>query len=86
MFDDPSTIEVHKSINSDAHAREIWREVNKPSVPHFHKLDNRKVTVRYKGNTFEMDYSVNSVFDNYRFDVVEYKPTNPVLKVVSKLF
>lgn len=86
MFDDPSTIEVYEAIKSDPLATKIWEDVNSPSTSNFHKLDNRKVSVNYKGKTFDMEYAANSVFNNYRFDVIEYRPTNSVLKVVSKLF
>ncbi|MBN2015947.1 helix-turn-helix transcriptional regulator [Candidatus Dojkabacteria bacterium] len=86
MFDDPSTTEVNEAIKSDSSATKIWQEVNKPSTPSFHKLNNRKIGLNYKGRTFNMEYSSNSVFDNYRFDVIEYKPTRAVMRVVAKLF
>lgn len=80
MKDDIYYQEALKQINSHKLAKKVWKKVVSQELKDIHTLDSRKVYFKFSGIKIGMYYTVEPVLDNERFRIVEYIPSQKVLK------
>lgn len=86
MVDDPvyqSTLEI---IKQDKLAWHIWNEVKHAHFKEVYPLEERKVVFNFWGIPVSLNFSVEPYLANERFRIVEYIPTNKIIKMFSNLF
>ena len=74
-----------KAINSNTIAKEIWDNIKRSQPKDINTLDSRKVKFQLGKVGFEMWYSSELVSISPRFEIIEYTPTNKVLRLLSKI-
>lgn len=86
MKGDPWYEEILQWINSDSLVKQMWQEYYmKPDKTNVRTDKSRTVHFKYMGKEFKMLYT-NEMIPKYpRFRVVSYKPTNFILKILSRL-
>ncbi len=87
MQDDPYYIKILEAINNNDIARKIWNDINtnKERVSVFTPKD-RFASFKILGHEFKMHYSNEQLQKYRRFDVVEYIPSDKIIKLFTELF
>lgn len=85
MIGDKYYEEAIQQINANAVAKKAWEKVINNKVRDIHSLETRKVYFKVGPMKVAMYYSVEPVLNNERFRVVEYMPTNKVLRLLKNL-
>ncbi len=87
MADDEIIIRTIKLIKSEAYLLNMWNRIStlNPQVNYFSDLTSRKVTFKFMGIKIPMYYTNELLFGNEKFYLVEYIPTNKLLKWLSRL-
>jgi transcriptional regulator with XRE-family HTH domain len=87
MEDDPYYIKILQTINNNEISKRIWNEINvkNENISVFTPKD-RFACFKILGHEFKMHYSNEQLQKFRRFDVVEYIPTDKLLKLFTRLF
>lgn len=85
LVDDENIQGNLEAIHNDYKANKIWEEMDKSPNPEFHKLLDKEVSFKAGKLNLTMSYSVEPLFDNPRFEVIEYTPTSRVVRVLNKI-
>jgi len=85
MIGDSYFEEAVRQIHSNEVAKEAWEKVINDKPRDIHSLETRKVFFNVGPIKVGMFYSVEPVLKNERFRVVEYIPTNKVLRLLKDL-
>lgn len=85
MEDDPYFSEALEYIKSDEIASRMWSEVTSKKVTDIHLLNRRMVKFNIKGFNVPLVYSVEQIAEYPRFNLVEYIPSNLVLRILRNL-
>lgn len=86
MADDPVISEVIQSIKQNKLVENVWKEVLRNKGKHEQSIESRRVYFNLKGITVELNYSRDKLQHNPRFEIIEYVPTNKIIKLYSSLF
>jgi len=87
MEDDPYYKKIVTTINNNEQACKIWEDINikKDRVSVFTPND-RFACFKILGHEFKMHYSNEQLQKYKRFDVVEYIPTDKLLRLFTRIF
>lgn len=85
MIGDPSYESTVEYINKNELTRKLWKKAQEPDFETISSAEARGVTFKVFGLSISMKYSVESLPSDNRFDIVEYIPTNKIMKLLSKI-
>lgn len=88
MVDDPVVRETLDYIKSNDTYYSIWKKVEKlnPNMSYFSDIESRKVIFNFYGIKIALYFDNEILFGNDRFYLIQYHPTNKLLKQILKLF
>jgi len=84
MIGDACYDEALKYIMAEPYTREIWKKAISQKQRDVHDYETRKVVFKLGPLKIKMFYSVEAVLNNERFEIVEYIPSNKLLKYIVK--
>ncbi|MEP7103669.1 MAG: helix-turn-helix transcriptional regulator [Candidatus Dojkabacteria bacterium] len=85
MEDDEVYNQQIRSINSDPLARRLWKVITNQSLRKYNDVNTRRVILRIGGVNVTMNFIRDPLYRNRRFEIIEYRPSHPFLKLVTKL-
>jgi len=85
MRDDKSFIETAKDVQKHPLANEIWQNLSAEKTRRFNPQEMRIVHFKVGPFNIPLKFSRESLFVNSRFEIVEYTPTNELLKLIAQL-
>jgi transcriptional regulator with XRE-family HTH domain len=85
MADDSYISQAIDSIVENEDSKPIWYELNKNSPRLLQTNENRFVVFKIWGFEFKLNYSIQPLLSNRRVDIIEYYPTNELLKLLAKV-
>jgi len=74
-----------KAINENLVAKKIWNEIVEKKGQLEDYQDTRKVAFTMNGMKISMEYSIEPMQENNRFELIEYVPTGRLFKLLAKL-
>src|SRR5260221_6195037 len=85
MVDDPVFREAETSILSDTVSLKIWEKVKTEPVVGIHLPESRKIDFKFGPLKISMYYFDEPLPKYRRFEIVEYLPSNKLLKYLKKI-
>lgn len=87
MICDEINLETKKLILDNEMARTFWNEAERKYLEgkELYTLDSRKVTFNFGSFKVPMFYTVEPVTWDDRFQIIEYTPTNLIVRLLQKL-
>lgn len=85
MFDDEYYKEFMKTAKENLLTKDLWAEIVKEAPTDFHDFEDRDVNFAVWGVNIKLNYSVERLQKFPRFDVVEYTPSNKLVKLLTKI-
>jgi transcriptional regulator with XRE-family HTH domain len=73
-----------EAIKSNPITKKMWEEISANPPVNVNTLESRKVAFNLNGKKINMVYSAEYVATNSRLIIIEYTPTNLVLKLLTK--
>ena len=72
-------------INSNSEAKEYWDYASKNINSVYRNATERVVIFNYLGLKIKLEFSLEPLMENQRFRVIDYKPSNILLKVAKSI-
>jgi len=85
MIGDEYFLDFLKAINENLVAKKIWNEIVEKKGQLEDYQDTRKVAFTMNGMKISMEYSIEPMQENNRFELIEYVPTGRLFKLLAKL-
>ena len=85
MQDDEIVKAQIETITKNKISRKIWEEILEKPIRKYNEIDSRKVILKISGVEVEMHYVREPLYRNRRFEIVEYSPSHPFVKLINKL-
>lgn len=87
MICDEKNLETIEFILHNSEAKKYWEESHKDYLENksIYTLESRKVTFKFGFLTVPMYFTVEPLTWNERFQMVEYMPTNLIIRLLQKL-
>lgn len=85
MIDDLAYKEAMDAIKSDPLTSEIWAKVSTMNEKEIFTEDSREVVFVYKGKRLKNYYSVDPLPNYHRFMLIQYTPSNLLLRLMQKV-
>lgn len=73
--------EMMEFIRTNSEASYYWNLATASKELVFRTLSNRTISFKYKNIPLKLTYSIELLWNNQRFRVIEYKPSNILLKI-----
>lgn len=73
------------AINSNKIAQKVWGKINEQKPRDINTMQSRKVKFKLGKLDIDMWYSVELVSMNPRFEIIEYIPTNKILRLLTRI-
>lgn len=85
MVDDEHYLQAIEYVNSNPIASKVWKQVQIDKPKDINFIEHRTVTFKFFGIDIPLVYSVEPVIMNERFRIVQYTPTNAIVKLLKIL-
>lgn len=85
MFDDEYYKAFMKTAKENPLTKDLWAEITKEPPTDFHDFEDRGVNFSVWGVNIKLDYSIERLQKFPRFDLVQYTPSNKLVKLLTKI-